>query len=407
MMAELLLKGSAVLAVTALAVFLLRHAAAATRHLVWSAGVAAAVALPLFAAVLPAVPLLPPALAARASAPVESAPHAGDLPLALLVWIGGTIAMALRAAVGDLHVRRLAARARPVTDREWLRLFEEARGDLGLARRVRLLASSEISVPVTFGMVSPVVLVPADVRGWPERRKRFALLHELAHVERFDAVTQILARLACALHWPNPLAHLAARAMRIERERACDDRVLACGAMPSEYADDLLQIACEARGPALALEMSRPSRLEGRLLWVLDPRAPRGRATSRSALAACSAALCLSAPLASMRAEPAPADPQGPEGVFEDVRQLQCDSARAQLLQALMERQSLTPAQTREAIDLAARRISIDEYKSNVLVALARKRLVESSMVRAYLEAAASIHSERERGRALSAIATR
>ena len=91
-----------------------------------------------------------------------------------------------------------------------------------------------------------------------------------------------IAQLACALYWFNPLAWIAARHIRTERERACDDLVLACGTRGPDYAEELLEIARVMRGgryPALlagaTLAMAHRSQLEGRLIAILDPKVPR------------------------------------------------------------------------------------------------------------------------------------
>ena len=99
------------------------------------------------------------------------------------------------------------------------------------------------------------------------------LLHELAHVKRFDWLTQLFAGAAAAIYWFNPLAWFAARRMRIEREQACDDLVLRSGSKASDYADELLQIANAFGGRRwdnrAAIPMARRSSLESRLLSIL------------------------------------------------------------------------------------------------------------------------------------------
>jgi hypothetical protein len=93
---------------------------------------------------------------------------------------------------------------------------------------------------------------------------------------------QWIANIAVAVHWFNPLVWVATRALRAERERACDDAVLALGAAPDDYAAHLLDMvrALGARGgPAPAMAMARRSQFEGRLLAILDracSRAPVG-----------------------------------------------------------------------------------------------------------------------------------
>jgi len=98
-------------------------------------------------------------------------------------------------------------------------------------------------MPLTWGILRPVVLLPEGAREWPPARLRSVLLHELVHVERLDLLAQAIAQAACCLYWFHPLAWMAARQLRKERERACDDLVLSAGARPVTYADQLLEIA--------------------------------------------------------------------------------------------------------------------------------------------------------------------
>ena len=147
-------------------------------------------------------------------------------------------------------------------------------------------------MPVATGLFRPSVIMPADADTWSESRLRVVLLHELAHVKRRDCLTHVLAQAACAFYWFNPLAWLAVKRARAERERACDDLVLACGTRGSDYADLLLEMARVLRGdrfPALlggaSLAMAHRSQLEGRLMAILDPRVPRSGLTRARALA--------------------------------------------------------------------------------------------------------------------------
>ncbi len=152
---------------------------------------------------------------------------------------------------------------------------------LGIARRVTLLIHPGKTIPIVWGIVRYRLLLPEAAREWNGEQLRSVLLHELAHVKRGDTVAQLLAQIACALHWFNPLVWLAAGRLGVERERACDDLVLACGVRPSAYAGHLLKVvtglspACPTQSCGLA--MARKSGLEGRLVAVLSENKNRRR----------------------------------------------------------------------------------------------------------------------------------
>jgi outer membrane protein TolC len=141
------------------------------------------------------------------------------------------------------------------------------------------------------------------------------LLHELAHIRRWDWFTQLLAHFACAVYWFNPLVWLAARQLRIERERACDDVVLASGARASDYARELLALAARlsnSHTTALAaVPMARRRELEVRLRGILDGRRSRAGLTQRAVCLGTAFAAAAMVPLAMLRA--APPEPTEPE----------------------------------------------------------------------------------------------
>ncbi|MFL5561687.1 MAG: M56 family metallopeptidase [Gemmatimonadaceae bacterium] len=212
---------------------------------------------------------------------VEPPSRLGWPAIVTLAWMAGALIALLPLLLGALQLRAIGRRVRDVESDALDDYAAALARSLGVRRVVRVVEGDAVATPMTWGIVRPVVLVPGGFSEWPEARQRDVLLHELAHVARYDCLTQYLASVVCALHWYNPLAWIAARSLRVERERACDDRVLLAGARASEYAEHLLTIARTLRTPgaagAAALAMARPSHLEGRLLAVLD--AGRRRAT--------------------------------------------------------------------------------------------------------------------------------
>ena len=362
------IKATLILAVASALALTMRQSAASTRHLVWATSLAGIILLPALNAVLPGwyvtvpgaenlralgariapapdvsfkistTPAAPPIASpidhkpattsrAKASAqtarpgttqPIEPASFkasAHDVTIAeqqrspasvlLELWLAGVIIALIPLVAGGLQLARIARLSLDVESDALDDFAARLARSLGVTRVVRLVEGGPDASPMTWGTFHPVVLVPAGFSAWSEERQRDVLLHELAHVARYDCLTQLVARIACALYWFNPLAWLAARQLRIERERSCDDRVLMSGARPSAYAEHLLTIARTLRAPGAtpvaALAMARPSQLEGRLLALLDAGRARGAVTSRLAGFTASVTIAVAATLAALQ----------------------------------------------------------------------------------------------------------
>lgn len=208
-------------------------------------------------------------------------------------------------SVGMIGVWYVAKHAEELLTDDALRALDQTRDDLGLPMNIRLLRSSRISVPVLWGVFKPVLLLPPDVVTWPSERLRVVLMHELAHLKRYDGVSLILTRIAVSLFWFHPLAWSLERAGRSECERACDDLVLSSGTKPSEYADHLLAIARSMPSfdpfRSVTLAMSRKSQLEGRLLSILQPHVARRVFSGRRVAIACALAIAVIVPVSALR----------------------------------------------------------------------------------------------------------
>ncbi|MBA2706214.1 MAG: M56 family metallopeptidase [Gemmatimonadaceae bacterium] len=196
--------------------------------------------------------------------------------LSILLAIWGTVVLLIAAslAYGTLAVRRIVRGSLPLDTQDWLTPLWEVSDRLELEKPPRLLCSDEARMAFACGLLRPTIVLPAECDNWTLDRRRAVLLHELAHVRRHDLVGHTLGRIACALYWFHPLVWTAAKHLRAESERACDDLALACGARPSDYAEHLLDIVTSVRHdatPVVALAMARRKDFEGRMLAILDP----------------------------------------------------------------------------------------------------------------------------------------
>jgi len=341
LLAGFAIRAAAVLAFAWLLTSVMRRASASARHIVWTFAIAAAALVPVTALVAPRwevrspvalstttttprVPVSAPARSARAAAPQPTAPaatpRAGIASLdaaqtALVLWAAGTLAVLLYLCVGSVSAWRLRRRAATTSSATHdVHALAEA---LAIPATIAVVDSETATTPMVSGIWRPLIVLPREAAAWPEARRHVVLLHELAHIKRRDCLTQLLAQVVCAAYWFNPLAWIAARRLRAERERACDDFVLAAGTPGSEYANHLLEIA-QGTQPArfsplaaTAVPMARRSQLEGRLMAILDPATRRSSAFYTRFAAAALVAL-VSIPAAAVQLiSPAPALPRG------------------------------------------------------------------------------------------------
>lgn len=205
---------------------------------------------------------------------------------------------------GWLSARRLLRRSKPAAG-VLHQLLETAQHQLGVERPVLLRQSAEVRSPVTWGWWRPVIVMPMEASSWRPAYQQAALWHEMEHVRCHDAAWALGARLLRALCWFHPLTWWLVRAYSRDRERACDERVLALGVRRSDYAELLgmvLGTAGEPAAPAIGLAMRTGLRERIRLIGAVTVRpyrlAPRG--------AACVvlAAALVSAPLGTVRISP-------------------------------------------------------------------------------------------------------
>jgi bla regulator protein BlaR1 len=288
--------------------FALRRARAEGRVLVWRAAIVLLLSMVIvrpflsqsMAWVVPAALATPLVALGRVQMMTSWIPGASDrlatagalstIEMLFALYVGGAMLVLLPTAVVIARMRRIAARARE-PDARCRRALEQARERLGVRRRVRLLVSRDVAVPMTWGAWRPVIVFPASIGAWSDDELRIALLHELTHVGRNDWLFAIVARVGCALYWFHPGVWYVARQLRGDCELACDDGVLAAGVRASDYAALLLR-AAESLGhtgrPAAALALSRRRGLRARLRSIVDvtrSTVPIGRGRRRAAAA--------------------------------------------------------------------------------------------------------------------------
>jgi beta-lactamase regulating signal transducer with metallopeptidase domain/HEAT repeat protein len=311
-MLMLLAKATVILIAAITMTFIMKRGSAGARHLVWLVTLGGLLLIPALTAWAPLpVAVLPPVASAGKAAPSSgptnvdqrlpnTAQTAGpnvniaartELPqtktepesiirivtgISAVVTIWALVVLAILAslAYGVFLVNRIVRNSTALDSEDWLSPLYEVSDRMGLEEPPRLLRSEHAKMPFACGVFRPTIVLPSECDHWTMDRRRAVLLHELAHVRRHDLAGHTLGRLACAFYWFHPLVWTAAKQLRNESERACDDIALACGARASDYAEHLLEIVTSVKGdqtPVVALAMARRKEFEGRMLAILDP----------------------------------------------------------------------------------------------------------------------------------------
>ena len=361
------LKSFVIFAVAGLFGCILRRHSAAVRGLVWGLAIVGCLIVPLFSLTLPQweVGVLPATTggfevdrwadnsrAATSPAPIGSRPLPSttvpstqttptliqpepvtgeiDIPqvstsgtgLASLAWTdwlvvcwaGGTLFLLVRLIVGIGAVWCLSARS------------DAFNGSIpyvhsGWKRSVSVRLSDAVTVPMVWGLFRPVILLPVDADSWQPERRRAALLHELAHIQRQDWLIQTMAQITCAVYWFNPLVWFAVRRMQVEAERACDDHVLNTGYQSTDYAQHLLDIVRNIRkvdtATRSAVAMARRSKIEGRLRTVLAENRNRRPVTKVAVAIGLLVLTCFAVPMGAIRLAEA-VDPE--QALYQEIQ---------------------------------------------------------------------------------------
>lgn len=258
----------------------------------------------------------PFAPAKSASSPSASFPAWSGSAVEWLIglWLIGVLVTLCRTAFSLIAARRLLRGTRLITEGALNDAAMEASSRLLLSTAMIIKAGTAampVAVPMTFGAVRPMVLMPQEAATWPAERLRVVLLHEAAHVKRLDWMTTMLAQVVCALYWFHPLVWLTLRRLRMESEQACDDIVLSNGVEAVEYADHLVEVVRRLAGRRVSsavVTMAYSQEVTGRLKTILSGSKNRTAATRRGLTVAILAALVIVLPLAAVR----PTEADGP-----------------------------------------------------------------------------------------------
>src|SRR5688500_1776914 len=198
-------------------------------------------------------------------------------PWLALFWMAGVCVFSLAHTASWISVCRMRRRGVCCVSEYWEKQLAGLSAELRLSRPVRLLASCLVEAPLVLGHVRPVILMPIGLlAGLPAGQIEAILLHELAHIRRYDYLVNAVQRFVEGLLFYHPAIWWISRLIRAERENCCDDVVVATRGHAHEYAAALAaleQNRWSAREPAVA---ATGGSLVKRIRRLLYPEGPNG-----------------------------------------------------------------------------------------------------------------------------------
>ncbi|WP_081658812.1 M56 family metallopeptidase [Terrimonas ferruginea] len=171
-----------------------------------------------------------------------------------------------------VHHIRYRGLSKPAVD--WRLYVKRTAEHLGINRKVTIWLSEHVTSPLTVGYLKPVILLPiAAVTHLNPGQIETILLHELAHICRYDYLINLISRLIHAVLYFNPFVKAFVRIQERERERAADELVLQFQYDKIEYASALLMLGKLQQPATLALPAAGSDQeLLGRIEWIVGAR---------------------------------------------------------------------------------------------------------------------------------------
>jgi len=160
------------------------------------------------------------------------------LPLALYFIVVAFLLAQL--CVGLALGHRLRRASSEISDPGALRWLNWHALAMGFDRAPVRAESESVSVPLTLGVLRPMVLIPSGWRDWESTKLSAVIAHELSHVKRKDTLTRALSLIYRSVFWFSPLGWWLQHRLADLAEQASDAAAVRAGVDPTYYAEVLM-----------------------------------------------------------------------------------------------------------------------------------------------------------------------
>ncbi|MBD8487941.1 M48 family metalloprotease [Echinicola sp. CAU 1574] len=166
------------------------------------------------------------------------------LPTLVNLWLLGALFFLVKLSGSLFDLRNLHKKHNQQVPEQLIKKVNSMIASMEFYRKVKVLKSQLVNVPITYGIIKPVILIPAGLLLNTSPQQLEAIIaHELAHIKRYDYLINILQHCLEVFFFFHPCFWWINEIVRTERENACDDVVLGMGFSPQELAYGLAEVA--------------------------------------------------------------------------------------------------------------------------------------------------------------------
>ncbi|HEX7903115.1 MAG TPA: M56 family metallopeptidase [Chitinophagaceae bacterium] len=163
------------------------------------------------------------------------------LPIASLLYLILLLLPLLHFIRNYRYVQVIRQYGLSKADVEWRMFVKKVAAQMGIKKPVHIWVSELVTSPVTIGYIKPIILVPlAAVNHLSTQQLEAVLLHELAHIRRYDYFINLILKFIQSILYFNPFVKAFVEIVEREREKSCDEMVIQFQYDPHGYASALL-----------------------------------------------------------------------------------------------------------------------------------------------------------------------
>ncbi|WP_170110219.1 ankyrin repeat domain-containing protein [Flavilitoribacter nigricans] len=286
-----------------------------------------------------------------------------------LIWYAGVLILSAFMGLGFYQMRQLRTRNVSAPNALWDQRFVELARKMGIRQPVEFLLSGSISEPLTFHFFRPVVLAPVSLfTGLSREQVETLLLHELAHIRRYDFLVNIFQSVIEVLFFYHPTVWWISGKLREVREHCCDDLVLKVQDQPMLYAEALthLQLFHHPRKTKLVMYVNgKKGNFSKRILRLFGQYDQQRSGSLKGSLVGVLLLLCLV-----LQGFFAPAEQPAPRGTSQ-VEIMESEALPPAVVQALIDTEA-------ERLDQASIALASSNSSATALIQGDPNRLLEA-----------------------------